>query len=66
VGVLQHHFDNQAFDRLIIVAPPTALGMLRDEIEGPLSETISGDIDKDLTAVPNNKIADRLGSVLAV
>ena len=54
------------FDRLVVVAPPKALGNLRTELSGPTRAKIVGEINKDLTHVSIRDLASYLGSVLAV
>ena len=54
------------FDRLILVAPPKALGNLRSELTAATREKVSGELNKDLTHVPTHGLAPHLGSVLAV
>jgi protein required for attachment to host cells len=53
-----------AFDQLIIVAPPTVLGMIRPELKGRLREITVGEIDKDLTKTPIHEIASHLGDAV--
>lgn len=55
-----------AFDRLIIAAPPQALGDLRRHLSGALKTCLTAEIPKDLTKVPDNALASHLEDVLAV
>ena len=57
--------DN-AFDRLVIVAPPAALGTLRAQLSRPLAAKVTGELNKDLTKVPVHGLANHLGSVMRV
>jgi protein required for attachment to host cells len=50
-----------AFDKLIVVAPPTVLGIIRPELKGRLREITVCEIDKDLTKTPIHEIASHLG-----
>jgi protein required for attachment to host cells len=50
-----------AFDKLIIVAPPTVLGVIRPELKGALRDATVREIDKDLTKTPIHEIAFHLG-----
>jgi len=54
------------FDRLVVVAPPKALGNLRSELTDPVRAKLVGELNKDLTHVPIHDLAAHLGSVLAV
>ncbi len=55
-----------AFDRLVIVAPPDALGDLRAAFGDELKRMIGGELNKDLTKVPTRELPDHLGSLLSV
>lgn len=55
-----------AYDRLILVAPPKTLGDLRGALSPATRKKVTGEIDKDLTAVTMGELPDHLGSVLAV
>jgi len=55
-----------AYQRLVIAAPPTALGELRPALSDGVRETILAEMPKDLTNVPMPKIAEHLDGVLAV
>ena len=48
------------FDRLVVVAPPTALGALRKMLSAPLHAAVVSEIDKDLTKVPLIDLAGHL------
>lgn len=56
----------KAFDRLVLVAAPAALGHLRSMLSPQLRETVAGELAKDLTKVPNPDIPKHLVGVLAV
>lgn len=55
-----------AFDRLVVVAPPKALGNLRAEFSPAVQGKVTAELNKDLTHVPIHDLAAHLGSVLAV
>jgi protein required for attachment to host cells len=57
---------NKAFDRLILVAPPTTLGDLRMELDERTMKLVSGELAKDLTKHPEHDLPQHLGGVLAV
>lgn len=44
------------FESLVVVAPPRMLGELRKHYHGAVSQRLSGEIDKDLTGHPIDKI----------
>jgi protein required for attachment to host cells len=52
-----------AFDKLVVVAPPTVLGMIRPELKGALRDATIREIDKDLTKTPIHEIASHLHDV---
>ena len=56
--------DHQgAFDELILVAPPKALGELRAGLGGQLGGRIKGEINKDLTQLSVHELAAHLKKV---
>jgi protein required for attachment to host cells len=67
---LAEHLDGavarNAFDRLIVVAAPSALGDLRAAVSDRVRGRILAELDKDLTKVPNDKLASHLGDVIAL
>ena len=64
VGELETHID--AYDRLIIVAPPRALGLFRKERPAVVASKGTGELDKDLTHLPNAELPSHLGKLLAL
>ncbi len=54
-----------SFDRLVVVAPPKALGDLRAEFSGKLRDLVTAELNKDLTKIPVHELADHLGEVMA-
>jgi len=46
------------FDRLILVAPAHALGELRQALDAPTRRKIAGELQKDLTHVPEADLAE--------
>ena len=61
---LAHGLDQNAYDRLVIVATPVTLGDLRSAISDHVRAKVVGEIDKDLTKLPNDEIASHLKDVL--
>jgi protein required for attachment to host cells len=55
-----------AFDRLVLVASPIALGALRASLNPHLDAMVMAELNKDLTKVPNNEMGKHLEGVLAV
>lgn len=53
-----------AYDRVILVAPPRALGDLRPFLSKPVRSRIHEEIAKDLTQLPNDQLADHLGDTI--
>jgi len=56
----------KAFDRLVLVAPPKALGVLRDALGEPARKCVIGEVHKDLVRTPPDQLADHLREVLGV
>jgi protein required for attachment to host cells len=57
---LQHAFDQQTFDRLIVAAPPRFLGVLRGIVSKPVQRAVIASIDKDYTHADPDEIEKRL------
>jgi protein required for attachment to host cells len=55
-----------AFDQLMLVAPPQALGDLRAAIGRHVAGRVIGEVGKDLTKVPDHEIAGHLGEVVGL
>jgi len=53
-----------AYDRLVVVAAPAALGDLRDAISAPVRAKVTAEVAKDLTRTPDREVADHLEGVL--
>lgn len=54
------------FDRLVLVAPPKALGYLRSELDKRTRDSVTGELQKDLTHADDAELARHLGEVMAV
>ena len=54
------------FDRLIIISGPRMLGLLRASISEQLRAALTGEIAKDLSALPLDVIEKHLGEVIAI
>lgn len=57
---------DHAFDRLVLVAPPTVMGDIRGALDRHTSELVTGEVTKDLTHSDLAEIERHLGEVLAV
>jgi protein required for attachment to host cells len=53
-----------AFDRLVLVAPPKALGALRGALSDQTRDRVSAELAKDLTHVSVHELPDRLTTVM--
>ncbi len=53
-----------AYDRLILVAPPRALGDLRPFLSKPVKNRVHEEIAKNLTQLPNDRLANHLGKTI--
>ena len=49
-----------AFDRLVVVAPPQALGILRAAFSDRVKSAVSGELAKDLTKTPDHDLGAHL------
>ncbi|MBO0743000.1 MAG: host attachment protein [Hyphomicrobiaceae bacterium] len=56
---------DRAFDRLILVAAPTALGDLRAALSAEVRAKVVAQVPKDLTKTPDAALAEHLKDVLA-
>jgi protein required for attachment to host cells len=54
------------FNRLILVSGPHMMGLLRAEIDGPLSAALLGEIPKDLSSQSLDQIETHLGELIAI
>lgn len=54
-----------AFDRLVIVAPPKTLGDLRTAFSKEIAGMVYAELSKDLTKIPNDEIEKHLEDTLA-
>lgn len=66
IETLQRAYEEGKFERLVLVAPPQALGDLREALTLDLARTLRSTLAKDLTQLPNSKIANHLEDLIAV
>lgn len=59
-GILNREAGAGAFDRLVLVAPPEILGVLRGAINEPTRKLITAEPAKDLTHEPISALPRRL------
>lgn len=64
--LMDRKFAAKAFDRLVIVAPPKALGDLRAALSDHLKPHIYAELDKDLVKTPTAELPEHLGAVMAI
>jgi len=53
-----------AYDRLILIAPPRALGDLRPFLSKSVKNRVYDEIAKDLTHLPNDRLTDHLSATI--
>lgn len=56
--------DHGSFDRLVVVAPPSALSTLRKTLAESVRSKVVDEVAKDLTNVPDTQIGDHLRDVV--
>jgi protein required for attachment to host cells len=62
--VLADELDAGSYERLVIVAAPVTLGDLRKVLAPQVAAKIPGEVNKDLTKIPNGDVAHHLEDVL--
>jgi protein required for attachment to host cells len=62
--VLARKLAEKAYDRLVVVAPPTTLGDLRAALDQPVRATVTAELAKDLTKTPDAELAEHLEGAL--
>ena len=65
-GKLQQGRVRSQFDRVVLVAPPRFLGLLRAALDGPTAQIVVGSLHKDLAHSNEADLAKRLGEVIVV
>ncbi|MDH4981126.1 host attachment protein [Hyphomicrobium sp. D-2] len=64
--VLDQGLSKDAYDRLVLVAPPAALGDLREVLSEPVKHKVYAELDKDLVKVPTKALPEHLGAVMPI
>jgi protein required for attachment to host cells len=66
---ITEHLDrerlNRRFDRLVVVAPPMFLGVLREASSAPLRAMTAIEFDRDLIPLPEAELQQRLFTIVA-
>lgn len=55
-----------AFDALVVVAPPQFLGDLRSTMPKPVRDLIVAEVNKDLSKLAPHQLSEQLGDVLKI
>lgn len=66
VAYLDKALQDAAFDRLVLVAAPAMLGLLRQKLSAPLQAVLLADLAKDLTHVTLDALPAHLADVMVV
>ena len=64
VEVLHHGHGQQAYERIVLVAPPHFLGLLRKGLNDTVSKLISASVDKDYLHLPEPEMQAHLDALL--
>jgi protein required for attachment to host cells len=65
-AMLDAKLGAKAYDRVVLVAPPTMLGDLRAALSDHVRAAVYAELDKDLTKTPIHELPKHLGAVMAV
>ena len=63
---LQRGRVRNEYQRLVLVAPPRFLGLLRSSLDGPTSQLVVGSLHKDLATTKEAELIEHLGEIIAV
>jgi protein required for attachment to host cells len=66
VDALDEAAKRGAFDRLVVVAPPRALGEFRQALPDRVRDKVVGELAEDLTKAPEGELPGHLGNYLAI
>jgi protein required for attachment to host cells len=64
--MLDQRLAEKAYDRLVIVAPPKALGDLRAALSAHVKPLVYAELNKDLVKTPTAELPSHLGAVMAI
>jgi protein required for attachment to host cells len=62
--VLQTTRANQRYDKLVLVAPPTTLGDLREALAKGVRACVTAELAQDLVKLPASELQEHLADVL--
>ena len=65
-AMLEDGLKQGRFDCLVLVAPPKALGQLRDQLSKSLRDRVSAELAKDLMQTPLHELPEHLGRIMVV
>jgi len=63
--VLERDRQNSRFDRLLVIAPPVFMGVLRETWPTLLRECIAIEVTQDLMPLPEKELQSRLSEIVA-
>ncbi|WP_298975374.1 host attachment protein [uncultured Roseobacter sp.] len=63
---LSKAFTAKKFDRLVIVAGPRMMGLMRSSLDHRVRASVTGEIAKDLSALPLDVVETHLGEIIVV
>ena len=66
VTMLDQAMRSKRFDRWVLVAPPHALGMMKNDLTPELTKHLVTTVDKDLTHIDVADLAARLGETVRI
>ena len=66
IAFLKEKLSLKDFDRWVLVAPPEILSDFRQHLDHTLKDALAGELAKDLTKIPSDKILDHLHGVLPI
>ena len=58
--LLEGGLDSNDYERLLLVAPPHFLGLLRSALSSHVAKHVEGSLDKDYTELDAEELAERL------
>jgi protein required for attachment to host cells len=65
-AIINRSHQENAFDRLVIVAPPSTLGDLRAKLDKNARRLVTAELDKDLTNLSLEELQSQLEKVVPV
>lgn len=66
IDMLSDAHKRRAFDRLILIAPPTMLGDLRGAMPKELGGAVHGELPKDLTRADKRELEQHVADMIAL